>query len=1108
MATSVNEIKEVVRDRIDFVDYVRKDGVDLTEAGSSYKGLSPFNQETNPSFFVYPDSKYYVDYSGGEKRSGDCYDYVMRRRDVVFHKALVELAGFTGLTVDLEIDDEHLQEQLAREQEYRNICMLLTQAAEYYHKALTPEIRQKWYIDHYGFSDEVIDDWKLGFADGGLYRYFLDDLGVAREIALKTGLFVLRPDDPASCLVAGRLDESLRGGLIVDYFGKGERLVFPHWVNGQVTFFGARTILPETKTNPKYKKLGTFSKRDRPFVSETIRSTILNADAARGARELVIPEGYADCISAVDAGIPAISPATTSFSEGELRELVRLTPRCEKVILVFDNEVGKEPGEVGSGEKGAAKTARKLFAAGRNVYIATLPRPADVGKVDLNSFMLDHTPEDLRAVLDEAMSYVEFMIDRIPKDTPREQLGKALTDVLSAASALDPMAQEGVVERVVKRFSVPKAAVRKMLKDAEPPEDKTSQKRPTPTDEELAAADNMHTFRGYVLEGEDCYYVPAKKEDQEDPDTYEDLSSFSLTVKERIHVDGDEILVVDAVTANRKTYRGLHLPVSAFNTSRSFRTALKYADLQWSGRDEHVQGVLQKLSLQEAGTLRGTKTMGYVMTDDGPRWVADKTVIGPFEPETGDPWRFHREDDVLAPQDHADVVYVPSKSPLERRVKYTWPNYSRVRSLAQAALPDILAINEPQVILPILGWFFAAAFRPRIMQVLKHFPILLVWGTRETGKTSTITGVFWPLSGVVGAEPFSATDTPFAQISLFSCTNSVPVFLDEYKPTDMRKDRVLQLHRNLRRIYSGEEENKGNPGLGTRSFKLQAPVVIAGEARPENDAALADRLVSTSPDANFLKENPSAKQAFKRLEQLKLHHLAVPYIQFALTRNLPDELTAAIAAADRVIDALPGGSAVGIRCRDNLRVVALGLRMFEQFAAEMGVTGLPAIELQDAFSSTVEDMMDGESGAKNALDHFLEVCSVMAHLGEQRGGLIEDRHYKVDGAKLYIHKETCFEMYLEHMRRTGQTPAVDSLKPLKRLVKENHERGGYVVERSVTVGMVDKRRPRCDVIDLVRAYGEAHLDVTGFPWTDHLTDASKKPPREETKISKGIYGAG
>ena len=96
----------------------------------------------------------------------------------------------------------------------------------------------------------------------------------------------------------------------------------------------------------------------------------------------------------------------------------------------------------------------------------------------------------------------------------------------------------------------------------------------------------------------------------------------------------------------------------------------------------------------------------------------------------------------------------------------------------------------------------------------------------------------WPLFGVRDAEPYSATETEFALLKLLTSTRSVPVFIDEYKPYDMQRQRLNTLHRYLRRLYRGETEERGRPDLKVNSYHLQAPVCVAGETRPTEAALL------------------------------------------------------------------------------------------------------------------------------------------------------------------------------------------------------------------------------------------------------------------------------
>ena len=247
---------------------------------------------------------------------------------------------------------------------------------------------------------------------------------------------------------------------------------------------------------------------------------------------------------------------------------------------------------------------------------------------------------------------------------------------------------------------------------------------------------------------------------------------------------------------------------------------------------------------------------------------------------------------------------------------------------------------------------------------------------------------------------------------------------------------------------------------------------VAGEARPD-DPALVDRLVSVTPDRNRLSEHPEHVEAYRRTQAADLARLAAPYIQWTLSRDTEADLKAASQVTDRVLGVTPGGTSVSLRCRDNLCVVVFGLAMFEAFAKHLGVTGLPAPDLKAVLSASVADLMDGERGAKDPLDLFIETCSVLAYAGT----LIADKHYTVVDGLTCLHLRSCWEVYLEHQHRIGQVEAAADIRVIRRLLHENHQRGGYVKDLSKTVSM-GNRRPRTIAVDLTQA--TEFLDVDAF----------------------------
>ena len=84
--SSIRDLKE----RISIFDVVSRE-VSLKRAGSNFKGLSPFNNEKTPSFFVSPDKGFYKCFSSGN--AGDIISFVMQTERLSFVEAVETLAS-------------------------------------------------------------------------------------------------------------------------------------------------------------------------------------------------------------------------------------------------------------------------------------------------------------------------------------------------------------------------------------------------------------------------------------------------------------------------------------------------------------------------------------------------------------------------------------------------------------------------------------------------------------------------------------------------------------------------------------------------------------------------------------------------------------------------------------------------------------------------------------------------------------------------------------------------------------------------------------------------------------------------------------------------------
>ena len=1008
------QLVDQVRERTDLAALVGET-VQLSPAGSVLKGRSPWARDTNPSLVVWPHTRTWRDFSGGGSLGGDCFDWVERRDGVPFIEALRALADQANLDVPGG-SDPALASELERISERRRVEALLTAAAAYYHGVLPSKIREEWYRKRYGFTDETIGELLLGWADGHLYQHLTELLGASEEEALATGLFV-----------------RLKGGRIEDFFR--DRLVFPYWRHGRVVYFIARAT-EHTGEEPweqaKYKKLLTRSDRHPYVSSHVVNETFYNEDAVRGADELLITEGVTDCISAMQAGVRCISPVTVRFRKQDHRKLVALTGRCSRVVICNDAE------ENGAGEAGAIETAQALHAAGRDVRIAAIPRPEGKDKIDVNEVVATDGPDALRTVLRKAKRLPEFLIERIPADISKADLGEELKPVLELVRGSEPLVREAFADLIRDRFKLKAATVKALLRSA-------SSSRPANEQPD----DSPDPRKGEVFEDTDHYYVLDRRGD---PVV---ISSFQVEPTRRVTTEAGDIVDADVTSDRGRVYRGIRFPRDAWHSKRNLLRVLNSVDLQWTGTDENVQGVLRLVASREVPTLKGTTNLGYLETKKGPRWVTPDGVLGP-------------EGDLV----EEELVYVPSGASLHDRTHYKPPTDPAVEAAAAAViLPNLLKMNTPDVVLPVLGWFCAAPLKTRVAQLLGHFPILVVWGTQGSGKSTMVMEVFWPLLGVESSEPFSATETEFALLKLLSSTNSVPVFIDEYKPFDMPRHRRNTLHRYMRRLYTGEVEERGRADQTLVSYRLSAPLCLAGETRPI-EPALVERILTANPDKNALQKDPSYEQAYRRVKQVSPTLLSASIVRFLLSRDTEADLKLARELADKML----GDREVPFRVRDNIMVMMLGLHCFEEYAASLGIE-LPELDADAAVAKLLEDLLEsGGTSVKTGLDYFLEELSVMAVAGTLQHG----RHYVYQDGRLALHFASCHAAYCEHSRRTGFEGEVPDRKAMRRQVQESHRRNGYVLETDARVcfnGRDDRRR--AVLIDIERA--KVTLDVDDFP---------------------------
>jgi DNA primase len=319
--------------------------VKLRKAGREWKGLSPFNKEKTPSFFVNDQKQAWFDFSS--QKNGSIFDFVMLTEGVTFPEAVERLAQMAGVPLPA-----YSPEAEAREERRKTLHDIVELAAKFFETTLAARngARGRGYLADRGLASATQLKFRLGYAPAEQYA-LKEHLGAAKipvEDMVEAGLIVAGEDIP------------------VPYDRFRDRVMFPisDW-RGRVIAFGGRAL--EKEVSAKY-----LNSPETPLFHKG--ATLYNIAEARkaahdGARVIAV-EGYVDVIAMVMAGYEGtVAPLGTALTAEQLALMWRLN---DEPILCFDGD--------DAGRRAAYRAldiALPLLKPGKSLKLATLPDGQD-----------------------------------------------------------------------------------------------------------------------------------------------------------------------------------------------------------------------------------------------------------------------------------------------------------------------------------------------------------------------------------------------------------------------------------------------------------------------------------------------------------------------------------------------------------------------------------------------------------------------------------------------------------------------------------------------------------------------------------------------------------
>ena len=319
--------------------------VKLVRSGREFKGLSPFNKEKTPSFFVNDQKQAWFDFSSN--KNGSIFDFVMETEGVTFPEAVERLAQIAGVPMPkVSREDE------AREARRKTLHEVMELAAKFFEATLAAKVgaKARGYLADRGLDAGTQLKFRLGYAPNERFalKEHLGNQGIPVEDLIETGLLIAGDDIP------------------VPYDRFRDRVMFPiSDYRNRIIAFGGRAL--EKDAQAKY-----LNSPETPLFHKG--GTLYNIAAARQAAHdgatVVAVEGYVDVIAMVSAGFPAtVAPLGTALTEDQLTLIWKM---ADEPVLCFDGD--------NAGLRAAYRAvdlALPRLAPGKSLKFAALPQGQD-----------------------------------------------------------------------------------------------------------------------------------------------------------------------------------------------------------------------------------------------------------------------------------------------------------------------------------------------------------------------------------------------------------------------------------------------------------------------------------------------------------------------------------------------------------------------------------------------------------------------------------------------------------------------------------------------------------------------------------------------------------
>jgi len=1031
------------------------------------KGLSPFVNERTPSFVVSNVKMIWKDFASG--RAGkSVIDFIQAYKNLDFPEAVKLSCEVLNIPIEYEKETE---EQREKRQKKKTLKEIISSVKEIYKENLPKLSHAQQYMQERGFTQELLEDFEIGYALAGMYEV-LKERGQGSEGLALGGL------------------KAYQNGGYYDFF-KG-RIIFPiSDKHGHCVGFGGRVMPSEAKEGaPKYlnsPESEVFHKSELLYGFHLAR----NSMAQHG--EVYLVEGYTDVMRMHQIGLRnCVATLGTALSAQHLAEIKKL---CKKLIIFRDSDK--------AGETAAYRDMGLALEAGLFVERVVFPSeskedPDSIGQREgavalIEGARCDAVLHYLQGAYEEALVRADTKGKKVilmPED--KKRLSDLALELIGKIP--DVVTRDAYMEQVKARFGI-KVAIEK------PKEEKTYLETPRFSISDFLdeidlleryqfpkEVEDPSVYKNEILEYGVFQHANRIYCSTDKGNAFYDISNFSIEIIQ--HMQDEQfpmkLIRICNVHGVEKIFDVLSEKINTLNSFKNVVTS--YGNFSFSGSAAQHERLLRYL-FDRMGTGRKIDVLGWQAEGF---WVWNNKIVIPGLREEA-----INSEGLFKYQN--DSYYIPSANKNFEKNMYKYGAQKKFRSIpTEVSLPQYLKqlykVHRGHAITGIL-FGIGSLFQDIVVSCTGFFPILFYFGPASTGKDNICEAI----QSFVG-QPQTAiqlegsASTIKAQIREFAQFSNGISQLSEYKRGNPQVDGIIKGLWDRRGYKRGSIESK----VAVDEVPIISSTLLTGNDSPDAEALITRLIWEEMKTQEFSDE---AKAAYNKLKDMcrrgvsglsdwLLHKRAVFQEHFLEVYREKKRLL-----SER--EAIKG---VPVRMIDNLAVLYAVYGIFER----EGIFPFWQEDMERHFDSLIENQrrkIESDSVYQRFWDCFM-ACMRLTQ-GER---LQVDTNLRAEGGRIYFNFSTAYSIVQRQwfVQYREQAPGKSEMR---RQLREDSSCIGE--EKSIRINTNINSPTSAIVIDIgklrIREELLAEIEVQKLRIASSSTEATAAAPAAPQESEDSIF---